>query len=133
MCSSSLTKRDEEIIRALQEDFPLCEEPYKVLAERAGVSEEEFLSRVQDFIAENSYLPMRTLYGNMCWTDPVSISDVKIKQHEDMPLGWEKLQWISVYDNVIGNRKYPYLYGILYPLHVKHCRYEQFGRRDYER
>ena len=39
MCSSDLTKRDEEIIRALQEDFPLCEEPYKVLAERAGVSE----------------------------------------------------------------------------------------------
>lgn len=91
------------------------------------------LPQVQDFIAENSYLPMRTLYGNMCWTNPVSISDVKIKQHEDMPLGWEKLQWISVYDNVIGNRKYPYLYGILYPLHVKHCRYEQFGRRDYER
>ena len=52
MCSSSLTERDEEIIKALQEDFPLCEEPYKVLAERAGVSEEEFLSRVQEFIAE---------------------------------------------------------------------------------
>lgn len=52
MCSSNLTERDEEIIRALQEEFPLCEEPYKVLAERAGVSEEEFLSRVKEFVAE---------------------------------------------------------------------------------
>ena len=45
MCNSNLTKQDEEIIKALQEDFPLCEEPYKVLAARAGVTEEEFLQR----------------------------------------------------------------------------------------
>ena len=50
MCNSNLTKQDEEIIKALQEDFPLCEEPYKILAARAGVSEEEFLQRVQEFI-----------------------------------------------------------------------------------
>ncbi len=50
MCNSNLTKQDEEIIKALQEEFPLCEEPYKILAARAGVSEEEFLRRVQDFV-----------------------------------------------------------------------------------
>ena len=50
MCNSNLTKQDEEIIKALQEDFPLCEEPYKILAARAGVSEDEFLRRVQEFI-----------------------------------------------------------------------------------
>ena len=58
MCNSNLTKTDEEIIKALQEDFPLCEEPYKVLAARAGVTEEEFLKRVQEFIEEKKIRKM---------------------------------------------------------------------------
>ena len=36
------------VIRALQGDFPLVEEPYKELAARAGVSEEVFLARVKE-------------------------------------------------------------------------------------
>ena len=58
MCNSNLTEQDKEIIKALQEDFPLCEEPYKVLAARAGVTEEEFLRRVQDFIQEKKIRKM---------------------------------------------------------------------------
>lgn len=58
MCNSTLTKQDEEIIKVLQEDFPLCEEPYKVLAARAGVTEEEFLNCVQKFIDEKKIRKM---------------------------------------------------------------------------
>ena len=58
MCNSNLTEQDKEIIKALQEDFPLCEEPYKVLAARAGVTEEEFLRRVQDFVQEKKIRKM---------------------------------------------------------------------------
>ena len=53
-----LTGLDKEIIKALQEDFPLCEEPYKVLAERVGISEEEFLERVKDLIANKKIRKM---------------------------------------------------------------------------
>ena len=58
MCNSissetNLTAPDKKIIQVLQEDFPLCEEPYKILAEKAGVDEEEFLQRVKDFLNEN--------------------------------------------------------------------------------
>ena len=57
MCNSNsneknLTALDKEIVKVLQGDFPLCEEPYKVLAEKVGISEEEFLRRVKDFIEE---------------------------------------------------------------------------------
>ncbi len=52
------SQQDREIIKALQEDFPLCEEPYKILAQRAGVSEEEFLQRVQDFVDEKKIRKM---------------------------------------------------------------------------
>ncbi len=85
MCSSTLTKQDEEIIKALQEEFPLCEEPYKVLAARAGVSEEELLSRVQDFIAENKIRKMGAVlrhreigfkFNALCaWEVPAEIID----------------------------------------------------------
>lgn len=58
MCSSNLTKTDEEIIKALQEEFPLCAEPYKILAARAGVTEEEFLRRVQELVADKKIRKM---------------------------------------------------------------------------
>ena len=47
-----LSDRDKAIIKALQEDFPLCEEPYKILAERVGITEEEFLRRVRELVDE---------------------------------------------------------------------------------
>ena len=42
----------------MQEDFPICEEPYKVLAERVGMTEEDFLQRVKDLIAEKKIRKM---------------------------------------------------------------------------
>ncbi len=58
MCNSNssetfLTAPDKKIIQVLQEEFPLCEEPYKILAEKVGIDEEEFLQRVKDFLNEN--------------------------------------------------------------------------------
>lgn len=47
-----LSDSDKLIIKALQEDFPLCEEPYKVLAERVGITEAEFMNRVRELVAE---------------------------------------------------------------------------------
>ena len=43
-----VSELDKNVIRALQGDFPLVEEPYKELATRAGVSEEVFLARVKE-------------------------------------------------------------------------------------
>ena len=44
---SEVSELDKIVIRALQGEFPLVEEPYKELASRAGVSEEVFLARVR--------------------------------------------------------------------------------------
>jgi len=41
-----LDEVDKKVVRALQEDFPLVPGPYAVMAASAGISEEEFLSRV---------------------------------------------------------------------------------------
>ena len=53
-----LSDKDKEIIKVLQEDFPLCEEPYKVLAEKIGISEEEFLQKVQELVDEKKIRKM---------------------------------------------------------------------------
>lgn len=42
-----ISQLDKKIIRVLQDDFPLVAEPYKELAARVGISEEEFLERVR--------------------------------------------------------------------------------------
>ena len=49
---------DKDIIKVLQEDFPLCEEPYKILAERVGISEEDFLQRVKTLVDEKKIRKM---------------------------------------------------------------------------
>ena len=53
-----LSRQDKEIIKVLQEEFPLCEEPYKILAERVGITEEEFLRRVKELLDEKKIRKM---------------------------------------------------------------------------
>ncbi|MEK7737947.1 MAG: AsnC family transcriptional regulator [Pseudomonadota bacterium] len=43
----SLDATDRSIVNALQGDFPLCDEPYRVVAERLGIGEGELLTRLQ--------------------------------------------------------------------------------------
>lgn len=40
---------DQKIVRAMQGEFPLVEEPYRALAERIGISEAELLARLERF------------------------------------------------------------------------------------
>ncbi|MDR3589917.1 MAG: AsnC family transcriptional regulator [Negativicutes bacterium] len=40
---------DKKIIIAVQEDFPLVREPYRELAERIGISEDELLTRLDRY------------------------------------------------------------------------------------
>ncbi len=39
-----LTERDKELIRATQDDMPLVEQPFKLMAERAGISEDDLFA-----------------------------------------------------------------------------------------
>lgn len=39
-----LTERDKELIRVTQDDLPLVEEPFKLLAQQAGISEQELFA-----------------------------------------------------------------------------------------
>lgn len=38
---------DKNLLNLLQKEFPLAEEPFRILGERLGISEEETLARVQ--------------------------------------------------------------------------------------
>ncbi|ADG82005.1 siroheme decarboxylase subunit beta [Thermincola potens] len=44
------TELDKQIIRELQEDLPLTSRPYKVIADKIGITEEELLAKVQEFV-----------------------------------------------------------------------------------
>ena len=48
-----LTERDKHLIRATQDDLPLAEEPFKVLAEQAGVTEDELFAWFDEMKAMN--------------------------------------------------------------------------------
>jgi siroheme decarboxylase len=48
-----LTERDKELIRATQDDMPLVEQPFKLMAERAGISEDELFAWFGEMQAMN--------------------------------------------------------------------------------
>lgn len=56
--SADIDSRDKDVIRALQDDFPLCEEPFKFLADKIGMSEDEFLERVKALAAQKKIRKM---------------------------------------------------------------------------
>ncbi len=45
-----LEKKDKEILRNLQEDIPLTKEPFKEIAKRVGIEEEELFRRIERLI-----------------------------------------------------------------------------------
>lgn len=47
LCDCDISPRDKDVIRVLQDDFPLCEQPFKFLANKIDMSEEEFIERVK--------------------------------------------------------------------------------------
>ena len=55
---TALSELDKKIVQALQGDFPLVAEPYKVLAASIGISEELFLERVRALAAEKKIRKM---------------------------------------------------------------------------
>ena len=46
----ALSVQERRIINALQEDFPLCDEPYQAVAQRLGLSEATLLETLQDLL-----------------------------------------------------------------------------------
>jgi DNA-binding Lrp family transcriptional regulator len=46
-----LDELDRKIIAAMQDDLPLVPEPYKAVAERLGISEDELLARLKGYLA----------------------------------------------------------------------------------
>jgi DNA-binding Lrp family transcriptional regulator len=48
-----LTERDKHLIRATQDDMPLVEEPFNLMAERAGISEDELVAWLEEMQSLN--------------------------------------------------------------------------------
>lgn len=53
-----MDERDERILRVLQGDLPLTEQPFRQMAFAIGIGEEELLERVQVFLAEGKLQKM---------------------------------------------------------------------------
>ncbi|WP_027338866.1 AsnC family transcriptional regulator [Halonatronum saccharophilum] len=47
-----LSELDKDIVRLMQEDIPLVERPYRLIAQKVGISEEELLERLENYHIE---------------------------------------------------------------------------------
>ncbi len=49
-----LSEQDRALLNRIQQDFPLHPEPFKLLAEELGVSEQEILQRLRELESQNA-------------------------------------------------------------------------------
>jgi DNA-binding Lrp family transcriptional regulator len=56
-----LENLDKKIIAAMQEEFPLVAQPYKVIAERLGITEAELLNRLNSYRQSGALRKMGTV------------------------------------------------------------------------
>ncbi|MCK5121924.1 MAG: Lrp/AsnC family transcriptional regulator, partial [Methylococcales bacterium] len=53
---------DRQIINRLQEDFPICESPYQVVATQLGLTETDLITRITDLLASGLLTRFGPLY-----------------------------------------------------------------------
>lgn len=51
---AKITLEEQAVVRALQKDLPLVSEPYKVLAEELGMSEEHLMAHIESLMAKKA-------------------------------------------------------------------------------
>jgi siroheme decarboxylase len=62
MAEAALDDTDRRIVNALQAGFPLCDEPYRVVAEQLGLGEDELLRRLHSLLDERVLTRFGPLY-----------------------------------------------------------------------
>ena len=52
-----LTETEKKLIRIIQDDMPVAEQPYKAIAEQIGITEAEVIAKIKEFQGR------RAIYG----------------------------------------------------------------------
>ena len=84
---------------------------------------------IKDFMVTRKVLHKRSIYKNLypdsVLTNPRKIDDVKITLNQDLSDVWLREDWLSVFDDTVGNtRQYPKLNQFLSSLFSEKCKFE---------
>lgn len=94
------------------------------------------LPEVLEFRKTNKVLHKRSLYKNIIKpiNQKILSHDVKLRQDkDDTNLRIDICDWISVYDNQVGNPRFPHLNGLLYQTFPESCKYEKIKEKPVHR
>ncbi len=69
---------DRLIINQLQSDFPICEAPYQVVAERLGLTEANLIERLQALLANGTLTRFGPLYHAERMGGALTLAAVKV-------------------------------------------------------
>ena len=69
---------DRLIINQLQSDFPICETPYQVVAERLGLTEANLIERLQALLANGTLTRFGPLYHAERMGGALTLAAVKV-------------------------------------------------------
>lgn len=71
-------------------------------------------AKMWNYLRKNEVLSYRSIYGNLNWTNPQVMKDVKPPRGKDLQVDRLGGQWISVFDNVTNSFwRYPIIQSVL--------------------
>ena len=100
-----------------------------IIINKANFKQMMKLPIIKDFMVTRKVLHKRSIYKNLypdsVLTNPRKIDDVKITLNQDLSDVWLREDWLSVFDDTVGNtRQYPKLNQFLSSLFSEKCKFE---------
>ncbi len=76
-----MDKLDKAIINYLQEDFPVCEHPYRQVAEQLGISEQVLLQRLDALLSSGVLSRFGPLFHAEKMGGALTLAALKVPEH----------------------------------------------------
>jgi len=76
--SQTMDKIDRDVINTLQVGFPICDAPYRQVAQSLGISESDLLARLQALLANGTLTRFGPLYNAEQMGGALTLAAVKI-------------------------------------------------------
>ncbi len=82
---------DKKIINALQRDFPVCDQPFAVVAKQLGTTQEDLIARLQQLMDEKILTRFGPLYNADRFGGAVSLCAIAVPDEVDFDVVTEKV------------------------------------------
>ncbi|GAB6180534.1 hypothetical protein JCM14036_18530 [Desulfotomaculum defluvii] len=104
---------DRHLLDVVQTDFPICTEPYKVIGERIGISEQEVLSRLERLMQQDVIRRLGGVFDSRKLGYKGTLCAIKVPSHRIDEVAEVVNSYIGITHNYLRDYEYNMWFTIL--------------------